>query len=171
MFELLQEHLLFTKERKCVFFVKRIQYFGHIISVKGMWMDPEKVDAILKWLKPKNLQELQIFLGMLGFYQSYVKYYKKISIPISFCNQRLQENIYSNNQLQSNSKEITLGEALQRSFEKLKVALAVALILDIVDPNKPFLLEIDASGEAIRAILMQGGCPVAFESKELNCMQ
>lgn len=26
-----------------------------------MWMDHEKVDAILKWLTPKNLQELQNF--------------------------------------------------------------------------------------------------------------
>ena len=74
-------------------------------------------------------------------------------------------------QLGSKSKEISWGEAQQRSFEKLKVALAVALILDIVDPNEPFVLETDASGEAIGAILMQGGCPVAFESKKLNCVQ
>ena len=71
-------------------------------------------------------------------------------------------------QLRSKSKDISWGEAQQRSFEKLKVALAVAPILDIVDPNEPFVLETDASGEAIGAVLMQGGCLVAFESKKLD---
>ena len=71
-------------------------------------------------------------------------------------------------QLQSKSKEISWEEAQQQSFEWLKAALVIAPILDIVDPNKPFVLEIDASGDAIRAILMQGGCPIAFESKKLD---
>ena len=48
------------------------------------------------------------------------------------------------------------------------MALTTAPILDIVDPNKQFVLEIDASGEAIGAILMQGGCLVAFEIKKLD---
>ena len=49
VFELLRQHLLFAKERKCVFFVdEEIQYLGHIISAKGIRMDPEKVDAIIR---------------------------------------------------------------------------------------------------------------------------
>ena len=69
VFELLRQHLLFAKESKCVFFAEEIQYLGHIISAKGMRMDPEKVDAILKWPAPKTLQELKIFLDMSGFYR------------------------------------------------------------------------------------------------------
>ena len=119
---------MFAKESKCVFFAEEIQYLGHIISAKGMRMDPEKVEAILRWPAPKNLQELQIFLGMSGFYRQYVRDYAKISVPMT-------------DQLRSKSKDISWGEAQQRSFEKLKVALAVAPILDIVDPNEPFVLE------------------------------
>ena len=55
VFELLRQHSLFAKESKCVFFAEEIQYLGHIISVKGIQMDPEKLEAILKWLTPKNL--------------------------------------------------------------------------------------------------------------------
>ena len=69
------------------------------------------------------------------------------------------------------SKEINWGEAQQKSFEKLKVALAATPILDIVYPNESFVLETNVSGEAIRAILMQGGHPVAVESKTLGRMQ
>ena len=57
MFKLLQQHLLFAKKSKCFFFAKEIQYLGHIISVKGMQMDLEKVDAILRWPAPKTLQQ------------------------------------------------------------------------------------------------------------------
>ena len=98
MFELLRQHSLFAKESKCVFFAEKIQYLGHIISAKGMRMDPEKVEAILRWPAPKNLQELQIFLGMSGFYRQYVRDYAKISVPMT-------------NQLQSKSKKISWGEA------------------------------------------------------------
>ena len=74
-------------------------------------------------------------------------------------------------QLRSKSKEISWGEAQQRSFEKLKVALAIAPVLDTVDPNEPFVSETDASGDAIGTIMMQGGQPVAFESKKLDRTQ
>ena len=65
-----------------------------------------------------------------------------------------------------------MEEALQQqSFKKLKVALAAAHVLDIVDPNEPFVLETDASGNAIGAVLMQGERPIAFESKKLDRAQ
>ena len=121
-------------------------------------MDPEKVDAILRWPAPKTLQELQIFLGMLGFYRQYVRDYARISIPMT-------------NQLRSKSKDISWGESQQQSFKALKGALAAAPVLDIVDPNEPFVLETDANGDAIGAVLMQGRRPIAFESKKLDCAQ
>ena len=49
------------------------------------------------------------------------------------------------------------------------MALVVAPILDIVDPNEPFVLETNANEEASGIILMQGECLVAFESKKLDC--
>ena len=61
-------------------------------------MDPKKVEAILKWPAPKNLQELQIFLGMSGFYKHYVRDYAKISVLMT-------------DQLRSKSNDISWGEA------------------------------------------------------------
>ena len=120
-----------------------------------MQMDLEKVEAIFRWLSPKNLQELQIFLGISVFFSD-----DTFKITQKFWFQWLI--------IWLKSKEISWGEAQQKSFKKLKVALAVAPILDIVDPNELFVLETDASGEAIGAVLMQGGHPVAFESKKLD---
>ncbi|MCO5558830.1 hypothetical protein L7F22_012418 [Adiantum nelumboides] len=121
-------------------------------------MEPEKVESILRWPTPRNLKKLQIFLGMSRFYRQYFKDYAKIVVPLT-------------DQLRTKTKNISWGESQQRSFDKLKVAIAAAPVLTIVDPNKPFVLETDASGEAMGAVLMQRGRPIAFESKKLDCAQ
>ena len=65
----------------------------------------------------------------------------------------------------------TWGLEQQSSFEKLKVAIATASVLVVVDPRKPFVVETDASASAIGVVLLQDGCLVAFESKKLNNAQ
>ena len=104
-------------------------------------MDLEKVDAILRWSVPKNLHELQVFLLMSGFYRQYVKDYAKISIPMT-------------DRLRSKPKKISWGRTQQRSFEKLKVTLATAPVLDIVHLNESFVLETDASVDAYKRELL-----------------
>ena len=83
VFEVLCEHQLYAKDSKCEFFKIEIHYLGHIISNEGIRMDPEKVDAILKWPHPRNLQELQMFLGLAGFYRKYIRDYAKIVVPMT----------------------------------------------------------------------------------------
>ena len=59
----------------------------------------------------------------------------------------------------------------QQSFEALKQAISTAPILKVVDLEKPFILETDASGVAVGAVLSQDGRPIAFESKKLSPTQ
>ena len=44
--QVLREHKLYTKLSKCIFYEKKIHYLGHIISVEGITVDPEKIEAI-----------------------------------------------------------------------------------------------------------------------------
>ena len=46
-------------------------------------MDLEKVDAIMRWPQPRNLQELQMFLELAGFYRKYICDYAKIAVPMT----------------------------------------------------------------------------------------
>jgi hypothetical protein len=51
--QVLREHQLYAKLRKCSFYQRQIHYLGHIISKDGIVIDPEKIEAIREWLAPK----------------------------------------------------------------------------------------------------------------------
>ncbi|MCO5557030.1 hypothetical protein L7F22_010585 [Adiantum nelumboides] len=144
VFDLLRVHNLYAKENKCDFIKTEIQYLGHVLSPQGVQMDISKVNAIVHWPHPTNLEELQTFLGLAGFYNKYICDYAKIALPMI-------------DQLKGKGKTFTWGEEQQRSFDKLKVDLASTPILAIVDPTKPFVVETDVSDRAIGAVLLQDG--------------
>ena len=141
VFEKLRTQALYAKQSKCDFFKNEIHYLGHVISYASIKMDKDKVDAILIWPHPTMVEELQIFLGMSGFYRKYVRDYAKLLIPMT-------------NQLKKQGKSFNWGESQEQSFMKLKVALATAPILVVVDPLKPYVVEMDESDKAIGAILL-----------------
>lgn len=63
VFNTLQQHSLKIKESKCVFGASQVEYLGHVISEKGVAMDPEKIKCIRQWKKPLTLKGLRGFLG------------------------------------------------------------------------------------------------------------
>jgi hypothetical protein len=50
----LREHQLYAKFSKCAFWLEEIQFLGHVLSAKGIAVDPSKVKDILEW-KPQPL--------------------------------------------------------------------------------------------------------------------
>ena len=60
----------------------------------------------------------------------------------------------------------------EAAFEVLKRVLASAPVLQIVDPSKPFTLQMDVSGQGLRAVLRQVGAdgeehPIVYASRKL----
>jgi hypothetical protein len=53
--QVLREHQLYAKLRKCLFYQEQIHYLGHIISKDGIVVDPENIEAIREWSAPKNV--------------------------------------------------------------------------------------------------------------------
>ena len=45
LLQTLRDHQLYTKFEKCEFFKKEIQYLGHVISEKGIVVDPQKIKS------------------------------------------------------------------------------------------------------------------------------
>ena len=54
------EKLLINME-KCRFVKKELLYLGFVVSIEGLKMDPEKVNAILEWPTPRSATEVRSF--------------------------------------------------------------------------------------------------------------
>lgn len=66
VFQIMNQHSLIAKLRKCVFCVTSIEYLGHIISHEGVATDPNKIKAVKDWPQPRNVKQLRGFFGSHG---------------------------------------------------------------------------------------------------------
>ena len=46
-------------------------------------MDPEKVAAVSNWQQPTNVSEIKSFLGLAGYYRSFIEGFSKIARPMT----------------------------------------------------------------------------------------
>jgi hypothetical protein len=155
----LREHKLIAKLRKCKFHQTKLDWVGLVISNKGIETDQEKVTAAMNWKAPKNVKQVQEFLGFVNFYQRFIQDFAGKARP-------LYNLLKKDQKWQWTSKE-------QEAMNALKEALKVAPVMMQPDQNKEFFLETDASGFATGAVLSQKDeegklHPVAFLSKSLN---
>jgi hypothetical protein len=149
----LRQNSLFVKMSKCKFACLEVEYLGHIVSDKGVSADPGKIQAMVEWPFPKTLKALKGFLELTGYYRKFIKSYGSIAAPLT-------------NMLKKNSFGWTA--AAQEAFEALKLVVSRAPVLALPNFSLPFIIECDASGGGIGAVLMQEGRPIAFLSQALK---
>ena len=51
----LRERRLYVKLSKCQFWLDRVAFLGHVISVEGVSVDPQKIEVVVNWKPPKNV--------------------------------------------------------------------------------------------------------------------
>ena len=68
---------------KTEFHVQETTFLGLIITIKGVKMDPKKVNAILAWPEPKTVKQVQLFLGFCNFYKRFIQGYASIANPLT----------------------------------------------------------------------------------------
>jgi hypothetical protein len=150
---LLSQHQIFPKQSKCAFGASEVEYLGHLVGKDGVRVDLKKIEAMKDWPHPKNLKRIRGFTGLTGYYCKFVKNYGKIAAPLTAL-------------LRKNSFTWTLATA--QAFQTLKTTMCTTMVLALPDFTKTFVLQCDASGKGIDAILMQEGRPLAFTSKQLS---
>jgi hypothetical protein len=78
----LKEAGLFIKSEKCEFSVQKTAFLGFIISEHGIEMNSKKVKAVLEWETPKNVKDVQCFLGFANFYRRFIEKYSFLCQPL-----------------------------------------------------------------------------------------
>jgi hypothetical protein len=57
--KVLRKHNLYAKLSKCIFYQNNIHYLGHIISVDGITIYPEKIETIKGCPTPINVMKVR----------------------------------------------------------------------------------------------------------------
>ena len=104
-------------------------------------MDPDKTSAVAERIPPKNIKQLQSFLGFCNHYRRFIKGFANISSPLhNLCSPKTQ---------------FIWSDSCNIAFNTLKAKLIEYPILRKPDFNRPFKLLTDASSTALGAILAQ----------------
>ena len=66
---------MYARLRNYDFYEDRINYLGHIISNKGIYVEPEKIEAMMSWPAPTKLTDVRSFVGLAGHCRKFTKGY------------------------------------------------------------------------------------------------
>ena len=141
----LQNEGLVLNEGKCEWGRSSILYLGHIASGDGLRPNPDKVSAILKWPSRSTITEVRGFLNIAGYYRRFIRGFAKEASPLY----KLLEGS------PRKGSPIQWTEECESAMRRLKKALTSADILIHPTPWHLFVIDTDASGNCIGAVLQQ----------------
>ncbi|CCO36107.1 Retrotransposable element Tf2 155 kDa protein type 2 [Rhizoctonia solani AG-1 IB] len=119
----LQKHNLFYNPSKCVFFVTEVTYIGLVVTPDWISMEQEKVKAIQEWPEPKNVKQVQSFLGFANFYRCFVHDFSCLARPLTSLTQKNQPWVW---------------EAAQKeAFQQIKIAISKEPVLGHPHGSQP----------------------------------
>nr|GFC15471.1 hypothetical protein [Tanacetum cinerariifolium] len=95
-------------------------------------MDPSKVEAITKWLRPTTVTEVRSFLGLTGYCRRFVTGFSRLALPLT----QLMRKALPLTQLMRKGEKFVWTNEREESFEELKRRLVPALILTLPSDHK-----------------------------------
>jgi len=126
---------------KCQFCRPEMKYLGYVVDRRGLRADPDKVKTMLELPRPTNVSGVRRVVGSFSWYRRFVPEFSSIVSPLT-------------NLTKKNSKFIWTDKC-EDAFRKIKEKLVAAPILSCPDYAKEFVIQTDASGYGIGAVLTQ----------------
>ena len=127
--------------KKCVFAQTSVEYLGFLVNGNGIQPSPTKVQSIVDYPAPTNVDELRRFIGLVSFYRRFISGSVDLMSPL---NKLLQKGIKWN-----------WNDACINSFHELKRQLAEKPLLHYPDFSQPFVMYCDASDRGVGVVLSQ----------------
>jgi hypothetical protein len=145
--------------KKSLFSMKEGKFLGHIMSTKGVRIDPSRVDAIQTLLFPRSKKEVQSFLGKISFLRRFISNFVEL---VKYITTILRKG-----------NEVKWTAESRDSFDHIKKALIEAPVLINPDYSKEFLIFSFASFDTLVVVLMHKNTegleePISFFSRALR---
>jgi hypothetical protein len=106
---------------------------------------------------PKNVYEVRSFLGLANYFCKFISHYSEVAAPLT--------------NLTEKSHVWAWTGKCQEAFEKLKHLLIEGPLLRTPDESKTYRVVTDAFHIGLGGVLLQGGHPIAYESRKLNSVE
>jgi hypothetical protein len=158
-FEKCRRFGLSLNPKKSHFAMREGKLLGHIVSRDGIKIDPSRVEAIDTINIPRNVKEIQSFLGKIIFLRRFIPNFVEIVKLITYM-------LKKNNKVKWTTED-------KASFARIKKVISEALVLASPDYLKDFLIFLFASEHTLATVLLQKNeegfeQPIAFFSKSLR---
>uniref|UniRef100_A0A0W0EWC3 Reverse transcriptase RNase H-like domain-containing protein n=1 Tax=Moniliophthora roreri TaxID=221103 RepID=A0A0W0EWC3_MONRR len=141
--EQLRENDLYLKLEKCEFKVAKTLFLGMVITPGHILMDEMKLAGIKDWEAPKTVKGVRSFLGFANFYCKFIGKYAELARPL--------------HELTKKDTKFEWTKLRDVAFNVLKAKFLQRPILQMLDDEKPFIIEADASKWATGVVLKQQG--------------
>jgi len=112
VFNRLHKANLCLKPKKCHFSKRQVLHLGYEVSKSGISADRSKVDAVQKFPVPKNIKQVQSFVGFASYHRCSIPGFSKIAGPLFVL-----------------TKKDKWSPSCQQAFEELKQLLVTSPIL------------------------------------------
>ena len=129
------------KPNKCKLIQKEVLFLSHVISAEGIKTSLEKTEVVATWLVPKTVKGTRSFLGLCSYYRRFVQDFAKTVKPLHALTEKFTRFLWT--------------EECQKAFEELKIKMTTAPVIAFPRDDETFILDCDASNEAIGAVLSQ----------------
>ena len=146
----LRQYQLYAKFSKCEFWLSRVGFLGHVVSTDGIYVDPQKVEAVANWEQLTTVTEMRSFLGLAGYYHRFIEGFLKIAGPLHCLTRK--------------GVKFEWTDKCEESFQTLKEKLTSAPVLTLPEGNEGFEVYSDASHQGLGCVLMQHKRVVAYAS-------
>jgi hypothetical protein len=157
--ECIRKAKLCVSINKSVIHQREVVFLGYHISESGISMTSDKVEAVKSWPVPRNVKDVQAFLGFANFYRRFIQGFSKVCKPLT--------------DLTRKGNAFAWSAVCEDAFQLLKKLFTEGPILAHFDADRPTRVETDASDFALGAVLSQlcddgKWHPVAFHSRKFQ---
>ena len=117
----------------------------------GVLADPEKVEAVMSWERPKLVFKIHSFLGLAGYCRRFIEDFSWIVAPMT--------------RLTRKGVKFEWDDLCEKAFQELKKRLTSAPILIVPEKGERYTMYCDSSMDGLGCVLMESKSIVAYGSR------